>query len=69
MRAELDEVWFLDVPDEVRRSRLLARHTAYRKTAAEAQAWVTRVDDANAALVAGTRAAADRVIDPEDAAS
>jgi pantothenate kinase len=69
VRAELDEVWFLDVPKEVRRSRLLARHTAYGKTLAEAQAWVARVDDPNAALVAATRAAADRVIDPGDAAS
>ena len=69
VRAELDEVWFLDIPEEVRRSRLLARHTAYGKTPAEAQAWVARVDDPNAALVAATRAAADRVIDPGDAAS
>ncbi len=69
VRAELDEVWFLDVPDAVRRSRLLARHTAYGKTPAEAQAWVARVDDANAALVAATLGAADRVIHPGDAAS
>jgi pantothenate kinase len=69
VRAELDEVWFLDVPDEVRRPRLLARHTAYGKTLAEAQAWVARVDDANAALVAATRAAADRVIEDRDTAA
>jgi pantothenate kinase len=69
VRAELDEVWFLDVPEEVRRSRLLARHTAYGKTPAEAQAWMAQVDDPNAALVAVTRGAADRVIDPGDAAS
>ena len=67
VRAELDEVWFLDVPDDVRRSRLLARHTAYGKTPAEAQAWVARVDDANAVLVAATLGAADRVLDPGDA--
>jgi pantothenate kinase len=69
VRAELDDVWFLDVPDEVRRSRLLARHTAYGKTPDDARAWVARVDDANAALVAATRPAADRVVDPRDAAS
>jgi pantothenate kinase len=63
VRAELDEVWFLDVPDEVRRPRLLARHTSYGKTPAEAEAWTTRVDDANAALVTATRAAADLVVD------
>ena len=69
VRAELDEVWFLDVPDAVRRPRLVARHAAYGKTLAEAQAWVARVDDANAALVAATRAAADRVIEDRDTAA
>ena len=64
VRAELDEVWFLDVPDEVRRPRLVARHTAYGKTPAEAEAWVARVDDVNAALVAATRTAADHVVEP-----
>ena len=63
VRAELDEVWFLDVPDEVRRPQLLARHTAYGKTPVEALAWVARVDDANAVLVAGTRGSADRVVE------
>jgi pantothenate kinase len=62
VRAELDEVWYLDVPDEVRRPRLLARHVAFGKTPAEAQAWVARVDDPNAALVAATRDRADRVL-------
>jgi pantothenate kinase len=66
VRAELDEVWFVDVPDDVRRARLVARHTAYHKTAAEARAWVARVDEVNAALVAGTRSSADRVVDGRD---
>jgi pantothenate kinase len=65
-RAASDEVWFLDVPDRVRRPRLVARHTSYGKTPAEAEAWVARVDDANARLVAATRAAADRVVRPQD---
>jgi pantothenate kinase len=64
VREALDEVWFLDVPDEVRRSRLVARHTAYGKTQAEAEQWVARVDDPNAVLVAATRDAADRVVHP-----
>lgn len=66
VRAELDEVWFLDVPDTVRRPRLVARHAAYGKTPAEAEAWVSRVDDANAALVLATRSRADRRVDPDD---
>jgi pantothenate kinase len=61
-RAELDEVWFLDCPDDVRRARLVARHVEFGRSAAEAEAWVTRVDDANAALVARSRGRADRVV-------
>ena len=41
----LDEVWFLDVPDAVRRPAGGPPH-AYGKTPAEAEAWVARVDDA-----------------------
>jgi pantothenate kinase len=62
VRAELDEVWFLDCADEVRRLRLLARHVEFGKSPAEAEAWVARVDDANAALVAACRGRADRII-------
>jgi pantothenate kinase len=63
VRESLDEVWFLDCPDDVRRRRLVARHVAFGKTPAEAEAWVTRVDDANAVLVMATRASADRIVD------
>jgi pantothenate kinase len=62
VRARLDEVWFLDAPDDVRRSRLVARHVSFGKSPAEAEAWVARVDDANAALVAAGRDLADRVV-------
>ena len=63
VRAGLDEVWFLDVPDDVRRAGLVARHIAYGKSATEALDWVARVDDANAVLVTGSRAAADRFVE------
>jgi len=62
VRGELDEVWFLDCSDEVRRPRLVARHVRFGKSLAEAEAWVARVDDPNAALVAASRERADRVI-------
>ncbi len=62
VRAELDEVWFVDCPDDVRRARLVARHVEFGKSPAEAEAWVARVDDANAALVAASRERADRVV-------
>ena len=63
VRAALDEVWFLDCPDEVRRPRLVARHVAFGKSPAEAEAWVARVDDANAVVVAASRDRADRVVE------
>jgi pantothenate kinase len=63
VRAQLDEVVLLVADDEVRRGRLIARHVQFGKTPAEAEAWVARVDDANAALVAATRERADRVVE------
>ena len=63
VRAQLDEVVFLVADDELRRRRLVARHVQFGKTPAEAEAWVARVDDANAALVAATRDRADRVVE------
>ena len=62
VRAELDEVWFLDVDDDLRRERLLARHTRFGKTPEQATAWVDRVDDPNARLVEQSRDRADRII-------
>jgi pantothenate kinase len=62
VRRALDEVWFLDVADDVRRPRLVARHVEFGRSPAEAEAWVTRVDDANAVLVAATRGSADRTV-------
>jgi pantothenate kinase len=63
VRAQLDEVWFLDQDDDLRRERLVERHVHFGKTLEEARTWVSRVDDANAALVAQTKAQADRVVD------
>jgi pantothenate kinase len=63
VRDQLDEVVFLVTDDEVRRRRLVARHVQFGKTEAEAEAWVARVDDANAALVGTTRDRADRVVE------
>ena len=62
VRATLDEVVFLETDEALRRARLVARHVAFGKTPAEAEAWVARVDDANARLVAATRERADRVV-------
>jgi pantothenate kinase len=62
VRAELDETWFLDLDDDVRRARLVARHVEFGKSADAAELWVARVDEPNAALVAASRDNADRVV-------
>lgn len=61
--AELSARWWIEVPAPLRRSRLVARHVRFGKSEQEATAWVDRVDEANARLVAPGRDRADRVID------
>jgi pantothenate kinase len=63
-RQALDEVWFCEVEDGVRRQRLVARHERFGKTPDQARAWVERVDEPNARLVAATRSRADLVVRP-----
>ena len=62
VRDALDEVVFLVTDDDVRRRRLVARHVEFGKAPDEAEAWVARVDEANARLIAATRDRADRVV-------
>jgi len=63
VRAQLDEVIHLETDDVVRHQRLVARHVAFGKTPAAAEAWVARVDEANAALIEGAAHRADRVVE------
>lgn len=62
IRQILAEVWYVDLPDELRRERLIRRHVQFGKTPAAAAAWVDRSDEANAALVRGTRHNADLTV-------
>ncbi|MEO5534487.1 MAG: nucleoside/nucleotide kinase family protein [Pseudolysinimonas sp.] len=62
VRPLLDEVVFLTLDDSVRRARLIARHIAFGKTPAAAEAWVKRVDEPNARLIAATASRADRIL-------
>jgi pantothenate kinase len=62
VREQLDEVVHLVTDDDLRRRRLVARHVEFGKTPAEAEAWVARVDDANAALVEAAAHRADRIV-------
>ncbi len=59
----LTEVWFIDVEDELRVKRLVARHVIGGKSAVEAQLWAESVDQKNAAIIAATRSLADLLID------
>jgi pantothenate kinase len=63
VREQLDEVVHLVTDDDLRRRRLVARHVEFGKSPAEADAWVTRVDDANAALVEAAAHRADRIVE------
>jgi len=69
VRALLDESWWVDVDPQLRVRRLIARHEQYGKAPEEAERWVLRNDEQNAALVAPGREVADVVVEfaPEDA--
>jgi pantothenate kinase len=58
-RAALDEVWFLDLDDETRRARLIARHRSYGRSDAEARQRALGSDETNAQLIAAARSRAD----------
>lgn len=63
VRALLDETWYCDMPDDVRRERLVERHVRSGKSPGEARAWVEQVDELNARQIAATQAGADLVVD------
>ncbi|WP_067668364.1 nucleoside/nucleotide kinase family protein [Nocardia miyunensis] len=62
VRHCLDEVWYLDVPVESLRNRLLHRHISGGKSTGFAETKVERSDLMNAQLVAATRDRADLVL-------
>ena len=62
VRAQLDEVWFLETPHQLRLQRLVDRHVSFGMEREAALAWATGPDEANARLIQATRPAADRVI-------
>jgi pantothenate kinase len=62
VRAELDEVWFVDLDEDRRRARLVERHVTFGKERSAAQAWVDEVDEPNARRVIARREHADLVV-------
>jgi pantothenate kinase len=55
----LDECWYLDVDDDVRRNRLQARHERFGRSPVEARDRTWGSDERNAELVGGSRTRAD----------
>lgn len=58
----LDEVWYVDVDDELRRERLVRRHEQFGRSRDAAIAWVENTDEPNARRIAATRSRAQHVI-------
>lgn len=61
-RDLLDQVWYLDVPAEVLRPRLIKRHMAHGRSEAEAVRHVDESDLVNAELVGRTKHLADLAV-------
>lgn len=62
VRDLLDEVWYVDVPEPLRERRLLERHLAGGRSAAQAWEFIEVSERVNAARVERTRAACTRVV-------
>ncbi len=62
-RKVIDETWYLDVDDEVRRDRLLSRHMRFGRTREQARDWVTSTDEPNAVRIVHSRQYADVLVD------
>lgn len=64
LHAVLDAVAYLDVPDVVRRQRLVDRHVSFGRSHADAVEFVNRSDEANARRVDASRGRAHLLVTP-----
>lgn len=55
VREVVNEVWYVDVPDQLRRARLVARHRQFGRSEQQALDWVASTDEPNALRIAQTR--------------
>ena len=62
VRELLDDVWFVEPPEQVRLDRLIKRHMTFGRDLAAAQARADGSDQRNAQLIADTKSRADLVI-------
>lgn len=58
----LDDCWYVDVDDALRRQRLVERHIRFGRDETAARAWVEHTDEPNARRIAASRARAGAVI-------
>jgi pantothenate kinase len=62
VRSLLDACWYVDLDEQTRLDRLVARHVSFGRTIDQAREWVARSDQRNAKLVAGTKHHADLIV-------
>lgn len=62
----LDETWFLNIDDQLRIKRLIARHIEYGKDPEFAHAWATGTDETNARIIETTKMKASAFITMRD---
>ena len=62
VRPLLDEVWYVDVDDALRRERLVQRHMRFGRSLEAARDWVASTDEPNARRIALTRERADLLL-------
>jgi pantothenate kinase len=62
VRTLLDEVWFLEPPEESRHQWLIDRHRAFGRSLTEARERTFGSDERNAVLIEATRESADLVV-------
>ncbi len=58
----LDQTYYIEISDEIRLARLIARHHAYGKTIKDAESWARGSDEANARFIERTSGRAEKVI-------
>jgi pantothenate kinase len=67
VRLQLDACWYVDLDEDVRRTRLQERHERYGRSPQAAADRTHGSDEANAGLVRPTRTEADAIVQPRPA--
>lgn len=66
--AQLDAIWYLEVPDDLRRARLVRRHRRYGRSPEDARTWALVRDERNADVIRSCLHLADLVVRVTDTA-